>query len=178
MFVTAQSQEYDDLVREVSDALSDLGLDVRMVDGALTVDGTRLALNLVDRAHPTPADLSRVVDESVAHHPAMVVADRISEPGREVLRRSGWGWLDRRGHIRVWMVGLRVESPFGAAGVAQRQGKGSGRSGEGGQGGNPWTTVGLEVALAALIRPDQPVQARETARLIGRRPAGPVLPPV
>jgi len=147
VFVTAGTPEFVDLAREVGDALRALGLDVREVDGALTVDGTPVALNIVDRAHPTPADLGQLVDELRGRHPAVVVADRISDPGREVLRRTGWGWLDRRGHVRVWTPGLRVEAPF------------AGRAGERPRSTNPWTTVGLEVAVAALITPDDPVTA-------------------
>lgn len=164
VFVTAQAQEYVDLAREVGDALRELGLDVREVDGILTVDGTRQALNLVARAHPTPADLTRLVGEAPARFPALVVADRISEPGREVLRHAGWGWLDRRGHVRLWTVGLRIDAPFGA-------GPADPGTRDGGRGGNPWTTVGLEVALAALVDPDRPVHARATARAIGRSAA-------
>lgn len=164
MFVTAQTDEYVDLVREVADALRILGLDVREVHGILTVDGTRQALNLVSRAHPTPADLARLVDEAPSRFPAMVIADRISEPGREALRRAGWGWLDRRGHVRVWTVGLRVEAPVALSDAPT----GRPTDGDSGPSGNPWTTVGLEVALAALINPDSPVAARSVAQRIGR----------
>jgi len=111
VFVTAQTQEYVDLSREIGDALGSIGLDVREVDGVLTVDGSRVALNLVARAHPTPADLRLLVEAAPNLLPAMVVADRISEPGRDELRRAGWGWLDRRGHVRLWTPGVRVESP-------------------------------------------------------------------
>lgn len=165
MFVTAQTDEYVDLAREVADALRHLGLDVREVHGILTIDGTRQALNLVSRAHPTPADVARLVDEAPARFPAMVVADRISEPGRDALRRAGWGWLDRRGHVRMWTVGVRVESP-----VDLGTGAKTGRSADGDSGpsGNPWTTVGLEVALAALVDPDAPVAARAVSQRIGR----------
>jgi hypothetical protein len=166
VFVTAQTGEYIDLGREVADALRDLGLDVREVDGILTVDGTRHTLNLVARAHPTPADLARLVEEAPAGEPAMVVADRISDPGRDVLRRAGWGWLDRRGHLRLWTVGMRIESPVGEA-RRSVAGAGGERSGEG-HGGNPWTTVGLEVALAALLSPTEVVAARALAPRIGR----------
>ena len=157
MFVTAQTQEYVDLSREIGDAMATLGLDVREVDGILTVDGARVALNLVARAHPTPADLRQLVEDTTGHLPALVVADRISEPGREELRRAGWGWLDRRGHVRVWTPGVRIESPVG-------QGAGAGRP----RIANPWTTVGLEVALAALIAPGEQVTARRVAPRIGR----------
>lgn len=161
VFVTAQTQEYVDLGREVADAVGSLGLDVREVDGVLTVDGNRHVLNLVARAHPTPADLSQVVDASPTRLPALVVADRISEPGREVLRRAGWGWLDRRGHLRLWTAGLRLESPFGDGSAA---GEASARS----RVSNPWTTVGLEIAVAALVDPAEPVTARRVAPRIRR----------
>ena len=157
MFVTAQTQEYIDLSREVGDALASLGLDVREVDGILTVDGARAALNLVARAHPTPADLRQLTESATGHLPAVVVADRISEPGRDELRRAGWGWLDRRGHVRVWTPGVRVESP-----VLQAPGRERRRI------ENPWTTVGLEIALAALIEPGEQVTARRVAPRIGR----------
>jgi hypothetical protein len=166
VFVTAQTEEYVDLGREVADALRDLGLDVREVEGILTVDGTRHTLNLVARAHPTPADLARLVEEAPAGEPAMVVADRISDPGRDVLRRAGWGWLDRRGHLRLWTVGMRIESPVGES-PRSPAGAGGERGGEG-HGGNPWTTVGLEVALAALLAPAEVVAARALAPRIGR----------
>jgi hypothetical protein len=157
VFVTAQTQEYVDLSREIGDAMGSLGLDVREVDGTLTVDGARVSLNLVARAHPTPADLRQLVEDATGHLPALVVADRISEPGRDELRRAGWGWLDRRGHVRVWTPGVRIESPIA-------QGSGSRRP----RIENPWTTVGLEVALAALIHPDEQVTARRVAPRIGR----------
>jgi hypothetical protein len=157
VFVTAQTQEYVDLSREIGDAMGSLGLDVREVDGILTVDGARVALNLVARAHPTPADLRQLVEASTGHLPAVVVADRISEPGRDELRRAGWGWLDRRGHLRIWTPGVRIESPV-------TQGSGPRRP----RIENPWTTVGLEIALAALIEPREPVTARRVAPRIGR----------
>lgn len=157
MFVTAGTPEYVDLAREVGDALKALRLDVREVDGALTVDGTRVALNLLERAHPTPAELRDVVDRLRGNQPAVVVADRISAPGRDVLRDVGWGWLDRRGHVRVWTPGIRVEGPVPARDNDPRP-----------PSDNPWTTVGLEIALASLMDPTRPVTARSVAPLIER----------
>jgi hypothetical protein len=75
-----------------------------------------------------------------------------------VLRTAGWGWLDRRGHLRLWGSGIRVDSPLpdGAATVSRPAPA------------NPWTTVGLEIALAALLEPDAPVTGRRVAAVIGR----------
>ncbi|MFV0315439.1 MAG: hypothetical protein ACK5O2_00560, partial [Microthrixaceae bacterium] len=157
MFVTADTPEYVDLAREVGDGLRAMHLDVREVDGALTVDGTRVALNLLERAHPTPAELRDLVGSLRGNEPAVVVADRISDPGREVLRNVGWGWLDRRGHVRVWTPGLRVEGPIPALDSDQSP-----------PSDNAWTTVGLEIALAALIDPARPVTARSIAPVVNR----------
>ena len=84
----------------------------------------------------------------------------------EALRRAGWGWLDRRGHLRVWTAGLRVESPIGMADGASLRLAG----GDAGASGNPWTTVGLELALWTLVHPDEAVAARAVARGIERSP--------
>lgn len=157
MFVTAQTEKYSELLREIADALTSIGVAVDVHDRALQVDGTRVAVAMVDRAHPTPAELAQLVADAPSRRPAVVVADRISEPGREVLRRAGWGWLDRRGHLRMWTSGVRIEAPV--PGIADNSG---------GTGANPWTTVGLELALAALIDPAQPVTARRMAPIIDR----------
>lgn len=158
MFVTAQTANDADLLDAVADALGSLGLDARLVDDAVLVDGTRVVPHLVGRAHPTPADLGQLVETDVGRLPAMVVADRISEAGRDLLRRAGWGWLDRRGHLRVWAPGLRIEAPVpDLDGAGHRPGP-----------TNAWTTVGLEIALAALLTPTEPVTARRIAATIGR----------
>lgn len=158
MFVTARTDEEQELLRDVAEAVGALGLDAHLADEVLIVDGTRLVLHLIGRAHPTPADLVQLTGESPSRLPALVVADRISEAGRDVLRRAGWGWLDRRGHLRVWVPGVRIESPLPALGGA------AGRSTP----ANAWTTVGLEIALAVLREPTLPVTARRIAAITGR----------
>lgn len=151
------------LVSEVEQAAVALGLSAVIVgdpdDGTvagLRIDGAEFAGPLVERAHPNPADLGALVEQ--ADEPSFIVADRISEAGREILRRHGWGWLDRRGHVRIWQPGVRVEAPFAAAGTpaAPRHT------------GNVWTPVGFEVALHALIHPSEPASARAVARATGR----------
>jgi hypothetical protein len=158
MFVTARTDERRQLLGDLADALHALDIDASLDGDVLVADGNRLVVHVVGRAHPTPADLRDLVDESPGRQPAVVVADRISEAGRDVLRTAGWGWLDRRGHVRVWGSGIRVDSPLPpSAATASRPAP-----------GNPWTTVGLEIALAALREPTEPVTARRVAAIIGR----------
>jgi len=157
VFVTAQTTQNDDLLREIAEALAAIGVPAERHDGALSVDGNRFVIAMVDRAHPTPAGLAGIVEQAPPRRPAMVIADRISEPGRDVLRRAGWGWLDRRGHLRIWTNGVRIEAPV--PGLADEAGD---------RGGNPWTTVGLEVAVAALLEPNEVVSTRHIAPIISR----------
>lgn len=155
MFVTAGTSNEEVLV-EVAAAVAALGLPGEAHEGALVVDGNRIRPAVLTRAHPSPADLADLVASEPAR-PALVVADRISEAGRDVLRRAGWGWLDRRGHLRLWAPGTRIESPLPDAARPTRSGP-----------SEPWTTVGLEIAVAALREPDEPVTARRVAAVIGR----------
>ncbi len=145
-----------ELIDELAVALQAVGLSCRLDGDALVVDGTRVVPFLVPRAHPTPADLSQLVREHRRRSPAVVVADRISEPGRSVLRAAGWGWRDRRGHVRLWASGARIDSAIPGVNP-ERSGPSS-----------PWTQVGLEVALAALVDPAEPITARRVAPRIGR----------
>lgn len=158
MFVTAQTAEREILLDDVADAVASLGIDVALDGDVVVVDGERMVPHLVGRAHPTPADLAQLVAADRGRLPALVVADRISEAGRAVLRDAGWGWLDRRGHLRLWARGARIEAqlPPSASSAARPSPA------------NAWTTVGLEIALAALIDPAAPVTARRVAAVIGR----------
>lgn len=155
MFVTAGTPEHSELLDEIVESLESLGLGARADDGALVIDGTRHVPLLVARAHPTPADLRSIVDDGAGRTPVVLVADRLSDAGRDVLRGAGWGWLDRRGHMRIWAPGIRIESDV-PGGDRERPA------------GNTWTTVGLEVALHSLVHPDEPATARRVAPTIGR----------
>jgi hypothetical protein len=105
---------------------------------------------VVDRAHPLPAELAELVARNDPGH-GLLVADRISEAGRQVLRDAGWSFLDRRGWVRIWVPGVRID-------IADPT-------------GDAWTTVGLEVALRGLCRPEEPMSARAVAADIGRSPS-------
>lgn len=143
----------------MSEALAALGLEVEHDDGRLVADGVEVGLPVLERAHPHPGVVSELVGDTDG--PALLVADRLSESARQVLRDGGWSFLDRRGHLRLWIPGLRIDSPVGLGGDGAR-----------GSSTSPWTPVGLEVALHALIHPDEPVSARRIARDTGRSPGG------
>ena len=89
---------------------------------------------------------------------SVVIGDLIGEAARHVLRDAGWGWLDRRGHLRLIAEGLWVETP-----VPPMPRPGSGRgSNEPVRGAS-----GIAVAAAHLIRPDHPPGVRDLARRVG-----------
>lgn len=156
VFVTARTAAWRELVEELADALRNVGIDAAATEDALVVDAATIVPRIAERAHPTPADIRDLVEQG-RDGPAVVMADRVSDAGRDVLRAAGWGWLDRRGHLRLWWPGVRVETPL--------PGRDHHRSPKP---TNAWTPVGLEVALAALLEPEEAVTARRLAPRIGR----------
>jgi hypothetical protein len=144
---------------EIGAAAVPLGLTVQRegsdAEPALRIDDQPLDLELIERAHPHPGVIRQLIADSQA--PAMLVADRISDSGRDLLRSAGWSWYDRRGHLRLWVPGLRIETDVDAGSSARVR-----------RSSNPWTTVGLEIALHSLCDPTEAVTARRVARVIGR----------
>ncbi len=157
MFVTSRTP----IGRELIEACRAAGVDVTAPAGRLTVDGVVLDIDVIERSHPHPGELAALVESQGGREPGLVVADRISAAGRDVLRAAGWSWLDRRGHLRVWRPGLRLETDVALGGSDGR-----------GTRSSPWTAVGLEVALHALCHPDDAVRARAVASEIGRSVGG------
>lgn len=141
---------------ELASAARSAGLDADVAHHDLHVDGSLVHGTVIERAHPHPAELARLVDDGESDA-GVVVADRISTAGREVLRTAGWGWFDRRGHLRLWQPGLRIEMTIDdGTPVAQARTH------------NLWTPVGLEIALHALCHPTDEATARRVAPRIGR----------
>jgi hypothetical protein len=89
----------------------------------------------------------------------VVVADRITADARQELRAAGWGWLDTRGHLRLAASGLLVDTDVPAATRLPRRRE-------------PFAgKVGIEVASALLLNPDQVVAIRPLANEISRAPS-------
>lgn len=156
---TPASRTSGEFARELQEALEALELRVAVEGDHVVADGTTIALPVAERAHPHPGVVAEMV--SAEPGPGLLIADRLSETARQVLRDGGWSWLDRRGHLRIWIPGLRVDAPIG---LGHDDGRGSATS--------PWTPVGLEIAVHALIHPDTEVSARSIARDTGRSPGG------
>lgn len=147
----------DDLV----EVLGDIGLvaveanpspDDRGVDAVLRVGKRRLPVEV--QRDVREGDALRLVDRLPAH--ALVVADRFSPQARELLDEHGINWLDRRGHLRLVLPpGIFVDRDIDP--VVEPRGRAD----------NPFTTAGLDVAVALLLEPAEPLAVRELSRRTG-----------
>lgn len=138
--------------REARDGLLLLpdGRELRVVIKATSLlSANGLVAKLQDRS-TVPRDSGTV---------ELVVADRITESARDVLREAGWSWLDLRGHLRLAADGLLVDINVQPARRAFRKRE-------------PFAgRVGIEVAVAALLNPTRPVAIRGVATQIHRAPS-------
>lgn len=143
------------------DAAAALGLVVSVGAGApVIVTGhgdVRIDVRAV--AVPTPGWVKGIVAKRGAL--VVVVGDQISAATGDVLRRRGFGWLDRRGHLRLVADGVLIDSDVPAAhrrGHVVKSTTIAGRS-------------GLAAASALLLAPDAPMGVREIARRAGLNPS-------
>lgn len=133
-------------------------------DGGLAIlaGSDRLLLQVRTAAVPSVG----TVDDLVAHAGGpdghILVADRLSRAARARLRESGWGWLDRRGHLRVWSPrhGVLIETDVEPSMTPKR-----------GYEDPLATSVGLEVAIELLLDPKGGRGVRELAVAIDRAPS-------
>ena len=113
---------------------------------------------------PTVAKAEQLVRQPRPDGIPVVVADRVSASVRDVLRGNGWGWLDRRGHLRIFNPAeqIYIDSDVPAAPVAATRARRT----------DPLSTsVGLEVAVALLLEPELKPSVRALARTISRSPS-------
>jgi hypothetical protein len=138
------------------DAAADLIL-VNPAGGRITAQVKRMSLASID-------GLERRIRQWDAHADPkadvrVVVADRVTEQARQLLRAAGWSWLDLRGHLHLAGEGLFVdtdvprlrEPPDRSTPLAGR--------------------VGTEVAALLLLDPTRSASIRDVARTLGRSPS-------
>ena len=96
-----------------------------------------------------------LIERMPAH--SVVVADRFSPRARALLDRHQIGWFDRRGHLRLTLPpGIFIDRDVDPVIVETR-----------GRAANPFTTVGLDVAIALLLEPIESPGVREISRRTG-----------
>jgi len=124
------------------------GTHVRLRVTATSAPTRGEALDLLSRAKTPPGDVP------------VMVGDRLSESVRTELAQAGWGWLDRRGALRLVTGGVFVDAQVArttTAGHTRREVLN--------------TEVGREVALKLLTEPFASHGVRELATSIGRAPS-------
>ena len=128
-------------LQELVGALARAGIPASSgIDDALVIDGVSVHVHL-ERMAVVTSVTARGLAQPVGDVLAIVIADRISEEARRELIERGWGWFDRRGHIRLWAEGVRVstEVDFSSAKTAKARFAAV------------FPPVGIEVALALLM---------------------------
>jgi len=170
--VFVDQRTLNDLAEELRTALADLDVPAAVQPGevrpegpgelVLTVDDRTVVVLVTTRADLRPAqakELPELGAEPVAPAGAGVVfADRLSETARATLRERGWGWLDRRrGHLRLWVPGLRIDSTIAASGAAEPAAT---------RIRDPFTEKGRDLALWLLLHPHEPASPRAISREI------------
>jgi hypothetical protein len=145
---------------DVADVLGalDLGVTATAQGGqvALTLSGRRrIDLDVVALAAPRPADVDRLVaGRAPTASTPILVADRLVPRVREQLSKAGWGWLDRRGHLRLVVDTLVIDTDLPAL-VREPTAARPALT-------NP---VGLAVATALLV--DRPTRSKSVRTLGG-----------
>lgn len=148
-------------LREVLDALERVGVDGSLEDGLLVVDGVALPVEVAELAVVTPMS-ARGLGAPEDGRVGIVLADRVSEDARRELVDQGWGWIDRRGNLRLWTPGLRIASDFAPLRVqapAERF-------------ASIFPPVGVEIALALLEAPERTWSVKDLASATHRSAGG------
>ncbi len=152
----------DEGVKDLVRVLDGLGLvatealamtEDRSVDAVLRVGNRRLLVEV--KRDVRDIDAQHLAGRLPEH--SLVVADRLSPRARALLEEHRIGWLDRRGHLRLVLPpGIFIDRDIDPLIVDAR-----------GRSANPFTTVGLGVAIALLLDPTEPVGVRDISRRTG-----------
>jgi hypothetical protein len=140
-------------------ASTDSGADLVLINPA----GGRLLVEVKRVSLASAETLGRQLGQRDADyrdsHVLVLVADRVTEQARQLLRDGGWSWLDLRGHLHLAGTQLFVD-----ADVPRLNATPSPQS--------PLTgLVGQEVAAYMLLDPARPASVREIARVLNRAPS-------
>lgn len=171
MFVNSRTENVSPEQEDLIEGLSRVGFEVEVTPGtreiALRSGRTKLLIDFKAAAAPSAATVDQLIagrkrsDRTNRVH--ILIANRLSAASRSRLREEGWGWLDRRGHVRLWAPreGIQVETEIRPLRV------------EGGLNDKDplGTRVGLEVASALLLHPKGVLTVRALARKLGRAPS-------
>ena len=153
-------------VRDLIEALESLDLGLSVRPGGATADlllelpgGAVIAVEVKPLRSVASADAARLIRAHAAGPQVpVVVADRVVPDARSALRDGGWGWLDRRGHLRLSGPGLAVDSEvppqLGDAAAPARPVLD--------------TDVGLDVSVALLTDPERRWSVRQLVAFTGR----------
>lgn len=130
-------------------------------DGVLVVDGAEVPVE-IQRLTVVTLAVARGLPDPPRGVVGIVIADRISEDARRELAARGWGWVDRRGHLRLWTKGLRIAAeiePLRSEAPSERF-------------ASVFPPVGIELALALLQEPARDWTVTELAAHVGRSAGG------
>lgn len=101
-------------IEDLATALDAAGLRIERASKRslkVRLDDAHFDLDVVPAAYATGARAEELIDEP---HPAgqmpVLVADRVTADAKDRLAEAGWGWLDRRGHLRLRSPGLLVDT--------------------------------------------------------------------
>lgn len=169
--MTARTAHFD-AAEKLADAAHSLGLEFsnaratrdQGIDGYLALPGDKPMPVYLKRASLVSAHgLAERLADWDRHVPLgavrAVVADRITEDARRLLREAGWGWLDSRGHLRLVARGLLIDVDVPEFSQPRRRAE-------------PFSgNVGIEVAVAMLLDPHRGMGIRYIASQIGRAPS-------
>jgi len=137
-------------IADLTNALTAAGLSIeRTSENSLRIalDDSAFDVDVVPVAYATASNAAELIAEtSPPGHVAVLVADRVTAHARSRLIDAGWGWLDRRGHLRLRGPGLLVDTAVSTATRGARTPEAPLRG-----------RAGLAIAYQLLTRPEEPI---------------------
>lgn len=131
-------------------------LDGKAGNAILTLPGAQLAVEVKSLLRPEL--VNDIVGNQRRGHPLLIISDRIPMPARERLRAAGVNFHDRRGHLRMVIPPVVIDTDVPSLVTTTAT-------------SHPLDTPsGRDVAIACLVEPRTPHGVRETARWVRRDP--------